>query len=150
MEALRILWLNWRCIKHPLAGGAEVYIHEIARRLARQGHEVILVTSRPKGLPENESIDGYQVLRAGGRYTVYLHARRAYEKLRKRGWRPHVVIDEVNTIPFMTPKYAEEPIAMLIHQLCKDCWRYAVNPLAQPIGWWIERRLHKTYINAAR
>ncbi|RLG82782.1 MAG: glycosyltransferase family 1 protein, partial [Thermoprotei archaeon] len=37
---MRILWYNWRCIKHPLAGGAEVYTHEIARRLAREGHEV--------------------------------------------------------------------------------------------------------------
>ena len=147
---LKILWFNWRCIKHPLAGGAEVYTHEVAKRLARQGHEVVLVTSRPEGLPREEVIDGYKVIRAGGRYTVYLHARRIYQRLRESGWRPDVVVDEVNTVPFFTPKYVKEPVAMLIHQLCKDCWKYAVSPLAQPLGWRLEKAFHGIYTKAAR
>jgi len=147
---MRILWLNWRDIKHPLAGGAEVYTHEVAKRLAARGHEIILVTSRPKGLPPREEIDGYTVIRRGGKYTVYLEARRLYHQLKKEGWRPDVVIDEINTVPFLTPKYVKEPIVALIHQLCKDCWKYAVHPLAQPLGWWLEQRLHKPYIQAAK
>ena len=149
METLRILWYNWRCIKHPLAGGAEVYTHEIARRLAREGHEVVLATSRPRNLPKEEDIDGYRVIRVGNRYTVYLRAKKVYHELKRRGWRPDVVIDEVNTIPFLTPRYVEEPIAMLIHQLCKECWSYAAHPLIQPFGWWLERKLHKIYIESA-
>ena len=148
--SLRILWLNWRDIKHPLAGGAEVYTHEVARRLAAKGHEVVLVTSRPPGLPPEEEIEGYRVIRRGGKYTVYLQARRLYHKLRERGWRPDIVIDEINTIPFLTPLYVEEPIAILIHQLCRDCWRYAIHPLAQPPGWLIEKTLHRLYTRAAR
>jgi len=147
---MRILWLNWRDIKHPLAGGAEVYTHEVAKRLATRGHEVVLVTSRPKGLPPREEIDGYTVIRRGSKYTVYLEARRVYHQLKKEGWRPDVVIDEINTVPFLTPKYVKEPIVALIHQLCKDCWKYAVHPLAQPLGWWLEQRLHKPYIQAAK
>jgi len=150
METLRILWLNWRCIKHPLAGGAEVYTHEIAKRLAKMGHEVILATSRPGDLPKEEEIDGYHVIRGGGKYTVYLHARKIYHNLKREGWKPDIVVDEVNTIPFLTPKYAKEPIVMLIHQLCKDCWSYAVHPLVQPFGWWLEKKLHKIYIDAAK
>ena len=150
METLRILWYNWRCIRHPLAGGAEVYTHEVARRLARMGHEIVLATSRPPGLPREEEIDGYHVIREGGKYTVYLKAPKVYRELREKGWRPDVVIDEVNTIPFLTPHYAQEPISMLIHQLCQDCWRYALHSLAQPLGWALERRLHQTYIKAAR
>lgn len=146
METLKILWYNWRCIKHPLAGGAEVYTHEIARRLVRLGHEVILVTSKPKNLPSTEEIDGYEVIRIGNKYTVYIHARKVYNQLKKEGWKPDVIIDEVNTIPFLTPKYVHEPIIMLIHQLCKECWRYAIHPLVEPIGWWIERKLHNIYI----
>lgn len=150
METLKILWYNWRCIKHPLAGGAEVYTHEIARRLAKMGHEIILVTSRPKHLPEEEHIDGYKVIRRGGKYTVYLQARKIYQELRSKGWKPDIVIDEVNTIPFLTPKYVKEPIAVLIHQLCKECWAYAIHPLIQPIGWWLEKKLHRIYIKAAK
>ena len=150
METLRIAWLNWRCISHPLAGGAEVYTHEIAKRLAKRGHEVVLITSRPRGLPKEEVIEGYKVIRSGSKYTVYLQARKTYKELKEKGWRPDVVIDEVNTIPFLTPKYVSEPIIMLIHQLCRECWAYAINPLIQPLGWWLERRLHKTYIESAK
>ena len=88
MEAIRILWYNWRCIKHPLAGGAEVYTHEVAKRLAKAGHEVTLVTSRPTGLPREEVISGYKVVRAGSKYTVYLHAKRIYRELRSKGGGP--------------------------------------------------------------
>jgi len=150
MEPMRVLWFNWRCIKNPLAGGAEVYTHEVAKRLAALGHEIVLVTSRAPGLPREEVVDGYRVVRVGGRYSVYLAARRVYRKLVSYGWIPDVVIDEINTIPFMTPLYVSQPIAVLIHQLCKDCWRYAVHPLAQPFGWWIERKLHSIYIRACR
>ncbi len=150
MGGLRILWLNWRCIKHPLAGGAEVYTHEVATRLAGMGHEVLLVTSRAPGLPSMEDLGGYRVIRRGGRLTVYPGAWRAYRHLRGEGWRPDVVVDEVNTIPFLTPLYAREPIVMLIHQLCRDCWRHALHPLAQPPGWLLERLLHKPYTRAAR
>lgn len=150
VESLRILWYNWRCIKHPLAGGAEVYTHEIAKRLVKQGHEIILVSSRPKSLPREETISGYKVIRVGNKYTVYLEARKVYRNLKIHGFKPDLVIDEVNTIPFLTPKFAEEPIAMLIHQLCKDCWSYAINPLAQPVGWWLEKKLHTVYIESAR
>ncbi len=147
---MKILWMNWRCIKHPLAGGAEVYTHEVAERLVSKGYEIVLITSRAPGLLREEVIDGYRVVRVGGRYTVYLRARDAYRELRKRGWVPDIVIDEINTIPFLTPLYVSQPIAVLIHQLCKDCWRYAVHPLAQPFGWWLEKKLHRIYVKACR
>lgn len=147
---MKILWLNWRCIKHPLAGGAEVYTHEVAKRLVKQGSEVVLITSRTRGLPEEEIIEGYKVIRSGGRFSMYLYAREIYRRLISSGWIPDVVIDEVNTIPFFTPKYVKQPVVMLIHQLCKDCWKYAIHPLAQPIGWWLEKTLHKIYIKSPK
>ncbi len=151
VETLRILWMNWRDIRHPLAGGAEVYTHEVAKRLAARGHEVVLVTSRPRGLPPEETIDGYRVIRRGGRLTVYAQARRVYHELRRKGWRPDVVIDEINTVPFMTPLYVEEPIVALIHQLCRDCWSQVIGPLLQPLAWHLfEKQLHRPYIRAAR
>ncbi len=140
--------MNWRDIRHPLAGGAEVYTHEVAKRLAARGHEVVLATSRPAGLPPEEEIDGVRIIRAGGTLTVYLKARDTYHRLRREGWRPDIVIDEINTVPFLTPRYVEEPIVALIHQLCRECWKYAVHPLAQPPGWWLEKKLHGMYAKA--
>ncbi|RLI44528.1 glycosyltransferase family 1 protein, partial [Candidatus Bathyarchaeota archaeon] len=144
METLRILWLNWRCIKHPLAGGAEVYTHEIAKRLAKLGHEIFLFTSRPRNLPEKEFIDGYIVLRGGNNYSVYLQAAKTYKE--KFKGKIDAVIDEINTIPFMTPLYVKEPIITLIHQLCRECWFYSVPLPVAVTGYVTEPALHLPYI----
>jgi len=74
----RILWFNWRCWVNPEMGGAEVFTREVARRLVRAGHEVTLFTSEFPGCRREEVLDGVRVVRAGGRYTVYLRAWRYY------------------------------------------------------------------------
>ena len=68
---MRILWFNWRDILNPEAGGAEVYTHEIMKRLAKRGHEMTLFTSRFKGCQLNENIDGVDIIREGNKYRVY-------------------------------------------------------------------------------
>ncbi len=150
MSGVRILWFNWKCIKHPEAGGAEAYTHEVAKRLSAIGYEVTLATSKPKGLLASEVVDGYRVIRRGSMCGVYRNAWKVYRGLCESGWRPDVVIDEVNTIPFFTPLYVREPIVMLIHQLCRDCWSYAIHSVVQPLGWFIERNIHRLYVNAAK
>ncbi len=45
MAFMDILWFNWRDIRNPEAGGAEVYTHEIAKRLAEKGYSITLFTS---------------------------------------------------------------------------------------------------------
>jgi len=146
METLRILWLNWRCIKHPLAGGAEIYTHEIAKRLAKLGHEIFLFTSQPRNLPEKELIDGYTILRRGNSYSVYLQAAKTYKE--KFKGKIDIIIDEINTIPFMTPLYVKEPIITLIHQLCRECWFYSTPLPVAVTGYLIEPILHKPYIKS--
>ena len=37
---MRILLLNWRDLKHPSSGGAEVWAHRIAEGLVLRGHDV--------------------------------------------------------------------------------------------------------------
>lgn len=143
METLRIAWFNWRCIKHPEAGGAERFTHEVAHRLAKKGHEITLVTSKPEGVPAEEEVHGYRVLRAGGRYTVYLKARRIYmERLRGR---VDLIVDEINTLPFFTVKYAKEPVVALIHQLAREYWLLEVKPPISWIGYLLEPRYLSPY-----
>ena len=68
---MRILWLNWRDIKHPEAGGAEVLTHEVMRRLVRRGYEMTLFCPKVMGRPNDEEIDGINIVRGGGKYTTY-------------------------------------------------------------------------------
>jgi len=50
---------------HPHAGGVESHVRGLVREFTRQGHEVIVVTSRyDRNLPAQEEIEGYRVLRS--------------------------------------------------------------------------------------
>lgn len=72
----RILFLNWRDLSNPAAGGAEAYAEQIGRRFARAGALVTLFTSKYKGTPPYDWAKGYLVVREGGRFGVYLAAAR--------------------------------------------------------------------------
>ncbi len=116
---MKILWFNWRDIKNPEAGGAEVYTHEIAKRLVKKGHSVTLFTAEFNHCRQEETVDGVNIVRRGGKYRVYGKAREYWKKNRDFD----VVIDEINTRPFLTPKYVDrEKIIALIHQLAREFW----------------------------
>jgi glycosyltransferase involved in cell wall biosynthesis len=118
MKTLKILLFNWRCPKHPQAGGAEKATYEIARRWVRWGHQVQLVSGGFPGGQKYDNIDGIRVTRIGGKYSVYPKAILHYFTM-LRG-KHDVVIDEINTIPFLTPLYVHEPHAAFIHQLAAN------------------------------
>jgi|GEM_PF-4102942 len=42
---MNILIYNWRDIKNPAAGGAEVFTHENAKRWVEKGNEVTLINN---------------------------------------------------------------------------------------------------------
>jgi glycosyltransferase involved in cell wall biosynthesis len=122
---MRILWFNWKDIKHPEAGGAEIYTHEIAERIVEKGHEITLFTSEFQGSESEDEINGVRVVRQGTILnplnSVYRNAKKFYKKY---GNRYDVVVDEINTRPFLTPKFVDKPIIALIHQLAREYWDY--------------------------
>ena len=114
---MKILWFTWKDVKNPLSGGAEAVNEELAKRLIKDGHQVIfLVAGFPGGLSE-EKINGYTIIRLGNRWTVYWKAYKYYKK-NLIGW-ADLVIDEVNTIPFFTKYYIKEKNILFVHQLCR-------------------------------
>lgn len=143
---MNILWFNWRDIRNPEAGGAEVYTHEIAKRLAEKGYSIALFTSKFRGCKREEVIDGVRVIRDGGRYTVYQRAKEFYKR---NGNKFEIVIDEINTKPFHTPKFVDnDKILALIHQLAREFWFYETPFPVNLIGYYIlERRWLKDYVN---
>lgn len=146
METLSIVVMNWRDIRNPAAGGAEVFTHEVTRRWAKRGHDVTLLTSRYAGSPDAEVIDGVDVRRQGTRYTVYHQVKRVYLE----SYRGHVdvVVDEINTIPFFTPKYVNDGARLfsLIFQLAREGWFYETPyPLAVLGRYLLEERWLRLY-----
>ena len=120
---LRILAYNWRDLAHPRAGGAEVYLQSVAREWARHGHQVTIFCAAVHGRPEREVADGVEIIRRGGRLGVYREARRFW--LREGADRYDLVIDSVNTRPFLCPRFIRNvPVVGIIHQVAREVWRY--------------------------
>lgn len=115
---MRILWLSWRDIKNPQAGGAEKVAIEIASRLAKEGNKVIIFSSKFKKAPEIERIRGISIIRRGNHLTCRLYAFLYYLKHKDFD----LIIDEINTIPSFTPLYAPKKSIAFIHQLAREYW----------------------------
>jgi glycosyltransferase involved in cell wall biosynthesis len=113
---LKLLIINWRDIRNPEAGGAEVHLHEISKRIAARGHRVIVLASRFKGAPPEEDVEGVHVVRVGGKALFNFHVPSASRRLIARE-DIDVVVDDINKIPFYTPLYIGRPILALSHHL---------------------------------
>jgi glycosyltransferase involved in cell wall biosynthesis len=135
---MKIAIFNWRDIKNPKAGGAELYFHELAKRWVSQGNEVTWISGGWENCKKNENIDGINIIRTGSELTLYLLAPIEYLKLKSK---PDIIIDVENGIPFFTPLYSRRKVILHIHHIHKDIWfREGTFPLAQ-IGWFLETKI---------
>lgn len=125
-----ILIFNWRDTKHAWAGGAEVYVHEIAKRWVKQGNKVTVFCGNDGHLPQNQTLNGVEVVRRGGTYTVYLWAF-LYYIFAFRG-KYDVIIDCENGVPFFTPLYVRKPVFLLVHHVHQEVFR---EHLSFPFSW---------------
>lgn len=131
--------LNWRYVDHPQAGGAEIVTHEVLRRLAGHGHAVTCFTAAHDGAPATSEIDGVRIVRQGRQWSVHV---RAWRWLRVRLDEFDRIVDQTNTIPFLTPLYARrhDP-TLFIHQLAREYW-FRESPglfkLVAPLGYLAE------------
>lgn len=145
---MRILILNWRDIKNPASGGAEILTYEMAKCWARWGHKVTQFSSVFDGCSKRELIDGIEIIRAGhpdARYlftSVHFLAFLYYQKHGKG--RFDVVIDEIHGLPFFTPFYIKGKKVALICEVAGELWKKMYGPFFGSIG----RGLEKFYLNS--
>jgi glycosyltransferase involved in cell wall biosynthesis len=143
MSGLRsVLLLCWRDTGHPQGGGSETYLQRIGAQLAASGVEVTLRTARYSGAPRREVVDGVQISRAGGRYSVYIWAMLAMASARiglgpLRRVRPDVVVDTQNGLPFLARLIYGRRVAMLVHHCHREQWPVAGRFLGS-VGWFVE------------
>jgi len=111
----RILVLNERDPLHPLAGGAEIHIYEIFRRLVARGHEVTHLAASFPGCKREEIVQGVRVRRLVNRYFYYALAAPAARREAVRGY--DVVVDVLNKLPFLSPWVVPLPCFSIVHHL---------------------------------
>jgi glycosyltransferase involved in cell wall biosynthesis len=113
---LRVLLLNERDPRHPAAGGAEVHVAEIARRMAAMGFETTQLACGFAGAPAREALDGLAVRRLGPLPLYYPRAVWLTARETRAG-RFDAVVEHLNKVPFCAPAYAAVPVLAVSHHL---------------------------------
>lgn len=137
--------LCWRDTGHPQGGGSEAYLQRIGAQLAANGVAVTLRTARYRGAPRRGTIDGVQISRGGGAYSVYIWAGLAMVAARLgigplRRAQPDVVIDTQNGIPFLARLAYGRRAVVLVHHCHREQWPVAGRWTGR-FGWFVESKL---------
>jgi glycosyltransferase involved in cell wall biosynthesis len=144
---VRLLLVNWQCRENPLAGGAEIHLHEIFGRLAARGHEITLLCGGWDGAEPRATLDGIEVVRIGTRYTFPFLARAAFRRA-LAGRVFDLLVEDVNKIPLGTPRWGGPPVVALVpHLFGSTAFQELPAPLAAAV-WLAERPLGRVYRRA--
>ena len=142
---MKILILNWRDTKHPLAGGAEQSLFEHAKYWQKQHNEIIWFSSAFVNAPKQEVLEGITILRKGSHYTVHLWAFWYY--ITRKFPQADIVIDSFHFVPFFSVLYMrkKERIIGLLNEVAGRLWFFNISaPLART-GYFIEPFIIRFY-----
>jgi len=141
---VRLLVVNWQDIENPLAGGAEIHLHEIFERLAAAGHEVTMLCGGWPGCPPRATIGGMDVHRTGIRQTFALKAWAYYRRhLARQSF--DVLVEDINKMPLYTPYWgARRVVAVVPHLFGGTAFQELSAPLASAV-WLTERPIPFVY-----
>jgi glycosyltransferase involved in cell wall biosynthesis len=135
-SGVRALVLNWRDTSHPEGGGSELYVEQMLRGLVARGASVTMVCPRYAGAARREDRDGIQILRLGGRLSIYLLV--PLLMLLRRLPRHDLVVEVQNGVPFLAASYARTPVAVLVHHVHREQWPILFRGPVAGFGWWLE------------
>lgn len=144
-DGLHIAVVNWQCRENPLAGGAEIHLHEIFGGLAARGHGVTLLAGGWPDAPARDTLDGMEVHRVGTRQTFPFLARRYWHReLASRAF--DVLVEDINKVPVFTPTWhgVRHKVALVPHLFGGTAFQELAAPLAGAV-WLAERPLPWMY-----
>lgn len=145
---MNVLLVNWQDRRNPQAGGAEVHLFEIYRRIADRGHRVRLVCSGWTGAPAKEMVDGIEVHRHGTR-TGFTRVGRAAVRAALQAERPDIVVEDINKLPLYLAGLTDRPFYVIIpHLFGSTIFQEAPLPVAGLV-WLAERPIPTVYRRAA-
>lgn len=141
---LHIAILDYRDIRHPEAGGSEVYIYEIFRRIAEYGHRVTWISARDAGAPAEEREGNLRMLRTGNKLTANFTSARAALRL-ARVEPVDLFVENLCKIPFFLPWYTDAPVLPVVLHLFGETVFREANPLLASYVWLYERFIPRVY-----
>ena len=118
---MKILVFNWRDIKHPKSGGAEIATMVHAKAWIKAGHSVVWFSPKFKDAKNTEVIERIRIIRKGNKVSVYFWAIIFYLF---SGEKFDMVVDQIHGIPFFTPLFVRKPKIAFIHETATELWDY--------------------------
>ena len=141
---MKVLAFNWRDPAHPEAGGAELHLSEILTRAVRDGDEVTWLAERFPGSKEEDDYRGIRILRKGSWYNAHLALGDLYRR-RLRGERFDLVLEDINKVPFFTPRYVDAPVLAVVPHLFGAAVFQEASPLVGAVVWAHESLIPHVY-----
>ena len=127
-----VLFVAWRDLASPRAGGSEVLVDRLAAGMAARGDRVTLLCAGPT------AARGYRVIDNGGTYTQFLRAPLAYwRRLRDAD----LVVEVCNGMPFLSPLWCKRPLICLVNHMHTDLWQLRFPGPVAAAGRFAESRL---------
>ena len=137
---MNILLINWRDITHPWAGGAERHVHELAKEWSVKKHRVTLLCGNYKGGLHREVIDGIEILRIAGTYSIFFFAPFYYLlHLSKSNF--DSVIEVAHGVPFFTPFFTSRKKILIVHHNHEKLWYTEWNRFIAAGGTFLENKV---------
>ncbi|HVM63617.1 MAG TPA: hypothetical protein VMU14_02065, partial [Acidimicrobiales bacterium] len=128
---MKVLFLSWRDLAHPNAGGSEVEVDHLIHGLRAAGHEAMLLCGGVTAARD------YPVVRTGGTYDQYLRA--PFLARHFRDW--DLLVEVINGFPFFSPLWWRGPRVCLFNHVHGKQWdQYFPAPVAKA-GWFVESRV---------
>jgi glycosyltransferase involved in cell wall biosynthesis len=144
---VNVLLVNWQDRANPHAGGAELHLFEVFRRVAARGHRVRLLCSGWRGAAARAVVEGIEVTRVGGRNSFAALGRGAFRRV-VREEAPDVVVENINKMPFFLPGLTSAPFCVLVNHLFGGIVFQETNPLSAAALWLLERPIPLVYRRA--
>jgi glycosyltransferase involved in cell wall biosynthesis len=120
-----VLFVAWRDLANPKAGGSEVLVDRLAAGMVARGDRVTLLCGGPT------AERSYQVIRNGGAYTQFLRAPVAYQRQLRDC---DLVVEVCNGLPFFSPLWSRRPLLCLVNHVHADLWRLRMPPPLSTVG----------------
>ncbi len=139
-----ILFLSWRDIDHPSAGGAEVFTTEMLKRCeSKKDYNIVHFSTKVEGCERVTKKDGIIYIKNGNWISVIFHAMMFYFLNMKR---IKFVVDQCNTHRFFTPFWVpKDKGVFFIHQLTREIWKIKMSRIFAFMGEKSEDLLLKIY-----
>ena len=154
---MKILILNWRDPSNPKSGGAENVLEQYAGHWISQGHQVWWLGNRYKGSKSVDNFAGINIIRIGPNLSFYdtllmlitypaffvqasIYIFRLVQKERF-----DLVIDAIHGLPWFTPLYLRNKIALFVCEVAGPIWDKMYPYPINLIGNILERIVYKIY-----